>query len=242
MKSVIKRVAYIESKPRSKDVQDAKSALKNTRYVCGGRVSSFGRSLAVLEELASHKMMLTEINDEVENETLDSNGTSLDKTGEQSDESEDSYDPQSDESEDSDEPIRKKKKIFIIESDESEEESFIELLGNPEQNMITPAEVLEGSFPSLMPRLSEESVMMIFTRLKLFRPEAANLLAHSAASLRLVTIASFVIFLAAISATPCKLMKLQILCVPIVLRVKLLLRKLMKLLPRRREVGQRREL
>ena len=107
-------------------------------------MSSFGRSLAVLEELASHKMMLTEINDEVENETLDSNGTSLDKTGEQSDESEDSYDPQSDESEDSDEPIRKKKKIFIIESDESEEESFIELLGNPEQNMITPVEVLDG--------------------------------------------------------------------------------------------------
>ena len=93
-----------------------------------------------------------------------------------------------------------------------------------------------------MPRKFEESVMLILTRLKLIRLKAANLLAHSAASLRLITIASVVTFLAAISATPWKVMKLQILSVPIDLWVKLLLTKLIMLFPRRKEVGQRRQL
>ena len=122
------------------------------------------------------------------------------------------------------------------------EESFIELLGNPEQNMITPAEVLVGLESEFVARKFEESVMLILTRLKLIQLKAANLLADSAASFRLVTIASVVTFLAAISATPWKVMKLQILSVPIDLWVKLLLTKLIMLFPRRKEVGQRRQL
>ena len=122
------------------------------------------------------------------------------------------------------------------------EESFIELLGNPEQNMITPAEVLVGLESEFVARKFEESVMLILTRLKLIQLKAANLLAHSAASFRLVTIASVVTFLAAISATPWKVTKLQILSVPIDLWVKLLLTKLIMLFPRRKEVGQRRQL
>ena len=52
-----RRVAYVEKKLKPQEVEDADYALKNTRYVCGGRLSSFGRSLAVLEEVASYEML-----------------------------------------------------------------------------------------------------------------------------------------------------------------------------------------
>ena len=125
----------MEKKAKPQEIEDADYALRNIRYVCGGRVSSFGRSLAVLEEVASYEMLLPVIDDEVEKETFDTDEARSEINSEQSDEGEDS-----------DEPIKKKKKILIIESDsdQSEEESLVEILSNPEQNMTSSVETHEG--------------------------------------------------------------------------------------------------
>jgi hypothetical protein len=41
----------------------------HVRYICGGRISSFGRSLSVLEEIANaHRISMPELSDEIENE------------------------------------------------------------------------------------------------------------------------------------------------------------------------------
>ena len=50
-----KRAAYIQYKPTQDDVLGIKRALSDVTYVCGGRISSFGRSLAVLEEVTNIK-------------------------------------------------------------------------------------------------------------------------------------------------------------------------------------------
>ena len=57
-----KRAAYIQYKPTQDDVLGIKRALSDVKYVCGGRISSFGRSLAVLEEVTNIKE--TTANDE----------------------------------------------------------------------------------------------------------------------------------------------------------------------------------
>jgi hypothetical protein len=46
-----KRAVYIQHKPSQSQIQGIKRALSDVKYICGGRISSFGRSLAVLEEV-----------------------------------------------------------------------------------------------------------------------------------------------------------------------------------------------
>ena len=46
-----RRAAYIQHKPSQSQIQGIKRALSDVKYICGGRISSFGRSLAVLEEV-----------------------------------------------------------------------------------------------------------------------------------------------------------------------------------------------
>ena len=132
------RVAYILRKPSSSDIKAAKAALLNVRYICGGRISSFGRSLSVLEEIAdAHVISMPELSDEIENERFEELETGADMNF--------GYDLQ-DEVDSTVEPLRKKKKIMIIESDQSEDEAedIFDLLANPEQVFLVPEDNLEG--------------------------------------------------------------------------------------------------
>ena len=47
-----RRSVYIQHKPTKNEVTAAIEAVLDVKYVCGGRISSFGRSLSVLEEIA----------------------------------------------------------------------------------------------------------------------------------------------------------------------------------------------
>ena len=126
------RVVYIENRPTSEEIKDAKAALKNVRYVCGGRVSSFGRSLAVIEEVAREKMIVSDIEDEIENETM-------------GDTDQNTVVELSDENEEPGEPVNRRKKKMIIESDDSEVDDVIAMLSSPEQSMVTPVLGLDES-------------------------------------------------------------------------------------------------
>lgn len=66
-----RRVVYLKFKPSGADISAAKFALRNTRYVCGGRLSSFGRSLAVMEEISDVHKGITVIDDEIDNESIE---------------------------------------------------------------------------------------------------------------------------------------------------------------------------
>ena len=133
------RVVYIEQKPKDADIEAAKAALRDVRYICGGRMSSFGRSLAVLEEITEAVGRATDITDEIEVECLDGSEYNAQLTPDVD---------VSDEFDDFEEPVRKKKKILIIESDESDDEPPIDafdLLQNPEQTMTVAEETFTCS-------------------------------------------------------------------------------------------------
>ena len=108
------RVAYIEHRPSEAVLGSAKKALLNVKYICGGRIASFGRSLTVLEEIYDATTGGTEVLDEIEldrptgREMNIMASTSFDVI----DEFDDLFSPG---------PVRKKKKM-IIESDDSESE------------------------------------------------------------------------------------------------------------------------
>ena len=129
------RVVYIERKPSSVEIKAAKAALLNVRYMCGGRVSSFGRSLAVLEEIADITVTTPEISDEIEVESLGEiePGAFTSPDTDIIDEFDVSWE---------EEPKIKRKKM-IIESDESDEEPMLDLLASPEQSMTVNEDPLE---------------------------------------------------------------------------------------------------
>ena len=132
------RVVYFERKPSDSDVKAAKDALKNIRYICGGRISSFGRSLAVMEEIADVTAPVPEIHDEIDNENSMENHWEDDPAP---------IDDIVDEFDDYEEPVAKKKKKMIIESDdESDSEpnsTVLDLLSNSSQVMIEESLVNE---------------------------------------------------------------------------------------------------
>ena len=66
-----RRVVYFKFKPSGLESSAAISALRNTRYVCGGRLSSFGRSLAVMEEVYNVQECSGDIEDEIENDCFE---------------------------------------------------------------------------------------------------------------------------------------------------------------------------
>jgi thymidylate kinase len=109
------RVAYIEHRPSEAVLGTAKKALLNVKYICGGRIASFGRSLTVLEEIYDATTGGTEVLDEIE---LDRpSGREMNIIASTSFDVIDEFDdflfsPG---------PVRKKKKM-IIESDDSESE------------------------------------------------------------------------------------------------------------------------
>ena len=145
------RVAYFANKPTSAQIKDAKGALKNTRYVCGGRVSSFGRSLTVMEEIAGNKVDRPEVDDEIENENLrEMEGPVREEVTEEMDELEE-------------EPVRKRKKLMIIESDEesgdeADDSEVIDILSNPEQNMLISVDVIDSFEPEEFELTQKENV------------------------------------------------------------------------------------
>ena len=61
-----RRIVYFEHKPSRLEVSAAMQALRNTRYNCGGRISSFGRSLAVVEEISNVQVSDQLVGDEVD--------------------------------------------------------------------------------------------------------------------------------------------------------------------------------
>ena len=60
------RVVYFKYKPTRGQIEEAADALKQVRYICGGRISSFGRSLAVMEEIAVTDRNIVEVTDEID--------------------------------------------------------------------------------------------------------------------------------------------------------------------------------
>ena len=75
-----RRVVYFKFKPSNKELSEAKLALKNTRYVCGGRVSGFERSLAVMEEMTGDNTE-TVIEDEIDNTEFADEGPTVEDHG-----------------------------------------------------------------------------------------------------------------------------------------------------------------
>ena len=67
MEVQLRRVVYFEHRPTKFEVDAAVKALRNTRYVCGGRIASFGRSLSVMEELHDVHRPEDKIEDEINN-------------------------------------------------------------------------------------------------------------------------------------------------------------------------------
>ena len=132
------RVVYFQYKPSVSDISAAKSALLHVRYYCGGRVSSCGRSLAVLEEITNVPFNDEELDDEIDNVTLDSN--EVEKEADILDDIEDEFEVSVEE------PTRKKKKTMIIESDESDnEDELIDLLTSSEQGMVVQDDISTSS-------------------------------------------------------------------------------------------------
>ena len=148
------RVAYLEHRPSESDIDAAMAALKNVKYICGGRVSSFGRSLSLLEEICNEAEIATEVLDEIEREGA------VDRESNDVPEQERQFYDVFDEFDDTDysyKQVRKKKKM-IIESDESDDDlasvqslqnnpvsdsdsdddlkhEVLDILNNPEQSM-----------------------------------------------------------------------------------------------------------
>ena len=64
-----RRVVYFKYKPSKDQLREAADAVEYLRYICGGRMSSFGRALAVVEEITCGKIV--EILDEIDNEQME---------------------------------------------------------------------------------------------------------------------------------------------------------------------------
>ena len=64
------RVAYFKLKPTKALVGEVSNSLKFVRYICGGRISSFGRSLAVVEEITGAVGNIVDIEDEIDNDLI----------------------------------------------------------------------------------------------------------------------------------------------------------------------------
>ena len=108
-----RRAVYFEHKAFKVEIEAAKAALRNTKYVCGGRISSFGRSLAIMEELSDNQNKCMIIDDEIENLEVAKDIESSEAAEDQSDESE------------VDEPAQKKSKRFVIDSDSDEPDQAV---------------------------------------------------------------------------------------------------------------------
>ena len=65
-----RRVVYFKYKPTKDQLREATEAVEYIRYICGGRMSSFGRSLAVMEETTGGKIV--DVVDEIENDEMQS--------------------------------------------------------------------------------------------------------------------------------------------------------------------------
>ena len=136
------RVIYMEYKPSAVDIKAAKAALVNVRYICGGRISSCGRSLAVLEEIVGVSTKFREMNDEIDLQGLDDNESRVeDIPSDISDEFELNVENSN---------PRKKKKM-IIESDESDGEEVPKPLVSSEQSMTVDDAVLSEECASIVP-------------------------------------------------------------------------------------------
>ena len=112
-----RRVVYFQLKPSKLEVDAAVKAFRNTRYVCGGRISSFGRSLSVMEELYDVHGPEYLIEDEINNSQA--------RTEDMEDDDECLFTPNNAEDiddefheSDQEQPVCKKSKRFLIESDE----------------------------------------------------------------------------------------------------------------------------
>ena len=142
------RVVYMEYKPSAVDLKVAKAALVNVRYICGGRISSCGRSLAVLEEIVGVSTKYSDINDEIDLQGLDDNDSKVEDTipSDISDEFELICEPAN----------PRKKKTMIIESDESDGEEVPQPLVSSEQSMAVDDAFFAGEFEAtdLSPKCS----------------------------------------------------------------------------------------
>ena len=61
-------MVYLKYKPSKLQIEDVSDELKFVRYMCGGRISSFGRSLAVIEEITEGVSKIFDIVDMMPNE------------------------------------------------------------------------------------------------------------------------------------------------------------------------------
>ena len=59
-----RRVVYFKHKPTKDQLREAADAVDYLKYICGGRMSSFGRALAVVEEITGGKIV--DILDEID--------------------------------------------------------------------------------------------------------------------------------------------------------------------------------
>ena len=137
MEVQLRRVVYFEHRPTKFEVDAAVKAPRNTRYVCGGRIASFGRSLSVMEELHDVHRPEDKIEDEINNsqartedpEKEDESTTAIDNLDDEFHKADQEQhqakkdDLEEDEFSDSDQeqPLCKKSKYFEIESDEEVE-------------------------------------------------------------------------------------------------------------------------
>ena len=64
-----RRVVYFKYKPTKDQLNEAIQAVEDIRYICGGRMSTFGRSLAVVEEITEGNIV--DVIDEIENEQIE---------------------------------------------------------------------------------------------------------------------------------------------------------------------------
>ena len=54
-------MVYLKYKPSKLQIEHVSDELKFVRYMCGGRISSFGRSLAVVEEITEAVSKIVDI-------------------------------------------------------------------------------------------------------------------------------------------------------------------------------------
>ena len=62
-------MVYLKYKPSKLQIEHVSDELKFVRYMCGGRISSFGRSLAVVEEITEAVSKIVDIVDMMPNES-----------------------------------------------------------------------------------------------------------------------------------------------------------------------------
>jgi hypothetical protein len=141
-----RRVVYFQHKPSKVEVDAAVTALKNTRYICGGRISSFGRSLAVMGELYDVTGSELLIGDEIDNSEvrIDANDEPLYRTSDNGD-----IDDEFHES-DEEQPVCKKSKHFLIDDEFHESDEEQPVCKKSKKFLIESDEELEnvGSFDS----------------------------------------------------------------------------------------------